>query len=132
VDAVAGLSDAEDERPVRDQVLASANRALKDKEKDLPKDEWNYLKGRVLAMQDATPDAIEYYTLAVDLRPDKTQWRYELATLLQTIGRIEQAKEHAARCFQKEPKNVRYESLVRQLTREWIRQEPGPIDGSAL
>lgn len=109
------MSDSEDDRLLRETLLARASSVL-DKA-DLQSDERHYLRGRILSLREQTPQAIKQYSIAVELRPEDTQWRYELAMLLHSSGQVEQAKDQVATCLRMDPENKRFEDLLRQLIR---------------
>jgi protein involved in temperature-dependent protein secretion len=58
----------------------------------------------------------------VELCPDRTSWRYQLALLLRQAGRIPEAREQMKLCMRAEPTNSRYEQLLRELIRAEITQ----------
>ena len=80
-------------------------------------DELLQLEATIFEMQGRGEEAIERLTLAVNNRPQSTEWRYQLASLLQKHGRLDLAWEHARKCVRKEPNNERFDALLRELVR---------------
>jgi len=81
---------------------------------DLPQDERYYLQGAVLALKEQYPQAIAYYSLAVELRAQEVRWRYELALLLRQEGMIDQAHEQARLCVRMKPNKTAYRKLLQE------------------
>jgi O-antigen ligase/Flp pilus assembly protein TadD len=84
---------------------------------ELPKDEACYLRGTILAARKQNLQAIRYVSQAVELRPDNTAWRFELATLLRDRGMVQESQNQAKLCLQREPGNPQYQQLLRELIR---------------
>ena len=71
----------------------------------------------IFELQDRNQLAVERRSLAVKKRPEMTEWRYELALLLQRQGDVELAWEHARTCVRMDPDNERFDALLRELVR---------------
>ena len=71
----------------------------------------------VFELQGRNQLAVERRSAAVTKRPEMTEWRYELALLLQRQGDLELAWEHARTCVRMDPKNERFDALLRELVR---------------
>ncbi|MFV1966016.1 MAG: O-antigen ligase family protein [Pirellulaceae bacterium] len=120
IEAVGELDGEASHDRVRETLLAKAEAGLE--AEDLPVDERHYLRGRIRDLQQRPRDAIEHYALAIELSPRKTEWRYELATLLHSTGQLELARKHAARCWRANPKSRRYTKLLKQIIQAQIRK----------
>jgi tetratricopeptide (TPR) repeat protein len=83
---------------------------------NLPKAEQHYLGGVVLALQGRPPAAVLEYSHAVELAPQETPWRYELARLLQSQGRLTEAHKHAQMCVAVEPDRQEYRELLQAIS----------------
>ena len=75
------------------------------------------LEGVILALRDQVDEAVERQKQAVNARPEKSAWRFQLALLLRQQGDVELAWEHARTCVRMEPDNKRYEALLQELIR---------------
>jgi len=82
---------------------------------ELPEEEQYYLRASARALKELYPEAIADYVRAVELRPQKVGWRYQLALLLEREGRISEAHEQAKLCARMDPHNGKYRSLLREL-----------------
>ena len=102
--AVAGL---------RHSQLASADRA--------------HLEGQVRLMQDDVAGAVNSFSTAVQLAPERTHWRFQLAQLMERSGMIARALEQAKMCLRLEPSNDAYRSLLRDLRRSHSELEGGRL-----
>ena len=71
----------------------------------------------ILELQGKRPEAVERLSLAVKNRPEMTEWRYELASLLRKQGDLELAWKHARTCARMAPDNERFDALLRELVR---------------
>jgi tetratricopeptide (TPR) repeat protein len=89
-----------------------------------------YLTGCVRAAENKSLLAIQYVAQAVELRPEETAWRYELATLMHRRGMDDDAREQAGVCVQLEPENKQYESLLRQLIRTQLTDSTSKAAGA--
>jgi O-antigen ligase/tetratricopeptide (TPR) repeat protein len=85
---------------------------------NLAKQDQYHLLGRILALQGKPTEAIENYSLAVELQPDDTQCRFELAMLLQAAGNVDKAREHVAACLRLDPDNKEFETALTNLIRQ--------------
>jgi tetratricopeptide (TPR) repeat protein len=83
----------------------------------LPEAQRHYLRGVALDLRELCDEAIPEYVQAVELSPKQTDWRYELAVLLQQQGKTQQAHEHAIVCARLQPNNPQYQALLRELNR---------------
>ena len=90
---------------------------------DLPEGERNYLRGSAFALQGDFPAAVASLQRAVQLRPQETAWRYELALSLQATGDFGGAREQAKWCARTDPRNAVYRKLLEQIILQQL--DPG-------
>lgn len=91
----------------------------------LAADERHYLRGATWLLQSRPAAAIDEYEQAVALRPRDTEWRYELAALLQAQGRLPQAHEHVCLCVATDPRNGVYRRLLEQINHARLTSNSG-------
>jgi tetratricopeptide (TPR) repeat protein len=84
--------------------------------------ERDYYQAALWASRGEPLRALPELARAVELCPDRTSWRYQLALLLRQAGRIPEAREQMKLCMRAEPTNSRYEQLLRELIRAEITQ----------
>ncbi len=118
VQAAADLRPSEHRDDVLSQLLGRAG-SLLDSAK-LPTADVHHLRGRILALQKQPEPAIEQYTLAVELNPTATRWRYELASLLLAARKLDEAQEEIRQCIMEEPGNKEYEALLKKVVHEKV------------
>ena len=82
-----------------------------------------YLRGAILALSHNYRGAIDQYTLALQLAPRRTAWRFELTQLLQSTGRLDDAQEQVAICVRMEPKNHQYQALQQDILDQAVSRE---------
>jgi tetratricopeptide (TPR) repeat protein len=82
----------------------------------IPEGQRRYLGGVVFALQGRFPEAINEYSRAVELNGQETAWRYELAALLQTEGRLAEARQQARLCVAVEPNRPEYRELLQKIS----------------
>ena len=104
----------EDQRALRVELARRAS-GLLDVADRLPAAERSYLQGVALALAERPDAGLEHYQRAVSARPDCVSWRFEMARLMESVGRLAEAEEHAARCAGMEPENEEYSEFQRQL-----------------
>lgn len=92
-------------------------------EVDLPEDQRAYLRGWASQLQGLYPKATVSLSRAVELRPQKAEWRYELALLLKDQGRIGEAHEQARLCARMDPTNDKYRTLLKEINRARITND---------
>lgn len=102
---------------IRALLLSNAAQLL-DGPNNLPKPDQHQLRGTIYAMQEKTADAIEQYSLAVELKPLDTELRFQLAELLLATNDLQRARDHLAECWRLEPENKQFETSLRQLIRK--------------
>lgn len=81
----------------------------------LPEAESRYLRGCVLEIMKRPQEAVEAMQRAVDLRPLEPVWRYRLATILQQLGRYDEAMLQARLGASLHPGRSEYRTLVLQI-----------------
>jgi O-antigen ligase/tetratricopeptide (TPR) repeat protein len=118
VQAAADVTPSEHAQDAVTQLLGRAGRLL-DSAK-LPAADVHHLRGRILALQKQPEPAIEQYTLAVELNPTATRWRYELASLLLATRKLDEAQEEITQCYHEEPGNKEYEALMKKVIHEKV------------
>lgn len=99
---------------MRTKILAKAD-ALAQRTPDLPEPERRRLRATLSSLQNDNRQAIRYLSQAIQLRPEMTLWRYELAKLFQTEGLASKALEQAQLCVGMEPENQTYTALLNEL-----------------
>ena len=112
----------------RRQLLQRAQQLLT--QMDIDAEERCYLTGCVLAAENQPLQAMKHVAQAVQLRPEKTAWRYELAMLMHRRGMDDEAREQAKLCVRLEPDNKQYESLLRQLIRTQLTDSKSTTPGA--
>ena len=85
---------------------------------NLPEDKRFWLRGTAYRLQDMRTKAIENYAGAVELSPENTQWRYELALLQWQNGQAAAAHDNAKQCVRMEPDRPDYLALLKAITHE--------------
>ncbi len=98
---------------LRRAITAKASRLIQGG--NLEEGERCFLAGSILALNDQHLKAIQQVARAVQLRPDHTTWRFELARLMQRRGLADQAREQAKICVQQDPDNDQYKQLLQEL-----------------
>ncbi len=83
----------------------------------LPEADRSYYRGTALAMQGNEERACTELSRAVELRVDRTDWRYELALMLQHQRRMTDAHGQAVLCARMEPENGNYRQLLKEINR---------------
>jgi len=106
---------AEADRPIRDAALGQADRLAAARPGDDAQARW--LRGRIAMLQDQPLLAVQRFTQAVEIRPNETAWRYDLAVALQRLERYAEAQEQARICALAEPNNEQYDALLRDVIR---------------
>lgn len=106
---------AEADRPIRDAALAQADRLAAARPGDDAQARW--LRGRIAMLQDQPLLAVQRFTQAVEIRPNETAWRYDLALALQRLERYSEAQDQARICALAEPNNEQYDALLRDVIR---------------
>ncbi len=99
--------------PIQEQLLARADTLVPTS--GLPEAERLFLRGSILAMREAYPEAIDSYTQALALRSYEVGWRYELARLFQRQGFLDKAHEQARLCARREPREPKYRKLLEEI-----------------
>jgi O-antigen ligase/tetratricopeptide (TPR) repeat protein len=100
--------------------LASRASRLLDEAFDTAPDQRSYLQGAALALGNRPEAAIPHYERAVQTRPDRTAWRYELAQLLVETGQLVEAERQATLCANMQPANERYAEFQQILVRRRV------------
>ena len=121
INAARELQPGDATAQLRGTVLAKAARLLDNSQPT--KQEQHYLRGSIFALQGNTPDAIEQLSLAVELDPLQSKWRYELAMLLKSSGDLEKAQSHIAECWRLDPNNKQYETTLKELIHLQLRKK---------
>jgi tetratricopeptide (TPR) repeat protein/O-antigen ligase len=103
-----------EQQPLRKLLLKQASNFLAKCDEPAAR---HYVEGTILSLQDETEGAVAKFERAVQLRPEQTGWRYELALGLQKLGNVAAAHEQAGVCVLQDPNDPRYEQLLRQLVR---------------
>lgn len=99
---------------VRTRILAKAD-ALAQQTHGLSEAERRHLRATLSSLRNDNRQAIRYLSQAVQLRPEFTLWRYELAVLFQTEGMAGKALEQAQFCVGMDPENQTYTALLNEL-----------------
>jgi len=82
---------------------------------DLSDDEKCHFRASALIVQGRFEEAATEGQRAVRLQPRQLPWRYELALLLKSQGRLDEAHEHARVCAMLNPSRREYRQLLEQI-----------------
>jgi O-antigen ligase len=99
---------------IRTKILAKAD-SLAQQTHDLSEPERLRIQGTLSSLHSNNRQAIHFLSQAIQLSPEMTSWRYELAILLQTEGMASKALEQAQLCVGMEPENQTYSALLNEL-----------------
>jgi len=94
---------------------AVIERASKLLEASTPGPQRDSLLGATSALQGDYAQSIIHYRRAIALRPDNLAWRYEAASALYELGRIDEAGDELQWCLWSDPNNPRYQALRERL-----------------
>jgi Flp pilus assembly protein TadD len=98
-------------------------RASRDIEQMSDSAQRHYLLGAIELLTDRAGAAVEHLTKAVQLCPEQTSWRYDLALALQKHGDLPAARAQAGLCLSQDPRNESYEQLLRKLVRSELTSD---------
>jgi Flp pilus assembly protein TadD len=77
----------------------------------------------LLLLENQRPQATEKLSKATQLRPLEVAWRFDLATALAALGKIDEARDHASFCLRMEPDNERYKLFYKKLIRNALTSQ---------
>lgn len=82
----------------------------------IPDAQRHYLSGAVLALQGRAAEAIAEYSQALECHPRETAWRFELASILESLGQWEEARRQARLCLVVDPDRTEYRELLHRIS----------------
>lgn len=102
-----------DSRELREAALVRLEKLIESRPVAAP--ETDYLWGALYLERQEIGKAATHLRAAVAARPEKTEWRYELASLLARSEEWSEAQEHASWCIKHDPQNSRFAALMRNI-----------------
>ena len=94
---------------------------------DLPAAEECYYRAVAADLAERYPEAIRYYTQALETRAWAVAWRFELAQLLARQGLLDRAHEQARWCAKMEPSNETYQEFLVQIVHTSLTVQSDPV-----
>ncbi len=101
---------------LRRQLATRAEAALEHSPPSLS-EEW-YLRGAISQLRSDLATAVESYQRALELAPDKIEWRYECALLLAENNLLEEALAHASYCVRQAPRMIKHRDLLTRIRKQ--------------
>ncbi len=101
---------------------ASARRLAAARQDKLSPRQRHHLYGVINDLEGNLKESVACYLQALRIDPLQTEWRFELARLLQRQGRIEEANAQAKLCAQLAPDRLDYRRLARELSTATLRR----------
>jgi len=121
---------AADRARQRANVLAYAAETLR--HIAIPDAQRHYLSGAVLALEGRAAEAIVEYARALEHNPGELAWRFELATLLESQGRWDEARRQARLCVAVDPGRTEYRDLLHRISMAEAGRPPARQQGKTI